>query len=113
MLGSVKTPPSFVCFVIVSFSPIRGSVLVILLDEAVRTIGNGMVAIQADVTIGPGATVLTRMPRPTSSAAAVRVRDRNAVGHAGVQNDRCTVVEEGQCLLNREVCEMATLAPSS
>ena len=30
------------------------------------------------VTIGPGATVFTRMPRPTSSAAAVRARERKA-----------------------------------
>src|ERR671918_2640774 len=30
------------------------------------------------VTIGPGATVLTRMPRPTSSAAAVRSTEPNA-----------------------------------
>src|SRR5262245_12185488 len=30
------------------------------------------------VKIGPGATVLTRMPRSTSSAAAVRARQRNA-----------------------------------
>jgi len=30
------------------------------------------------VTIGPGATVFTRMPRPASSAAAVRAKERNA-----------------------------------
>src|SRR2546422_3301161 len=30
------------------------------------------------VTIGPGATVFTRMPRPASSAAAVLARDRSA-----------------------------------
>ena len=30
------------------------------------------------VTIGPGATVFTRMPRPTSSAAAVLARERSA-----------------------------------
>src|SRR2546425_5264459 len=30
------------------------------------------------VTIGPGATVFTRMPRPTSSAAAVRAKERSA-----------------------------------
>ena len=30
------------------------------------------------VTIGPGATVLTRMPRPASSAAVVRARERSA-----------------------------------
>src|SRR5947207_9859437 len=30
------------------------------------------------VTIGPGATVLTRMPRSASSAAAVRAKERNA-----------------------------------
>jgi hypothetical protein len=30
------------------------------------------------VTIGPGATALTRMPRPASSAAVVRARERRA-----------------------------------
>ena len=30
------------------------------------------------VTMGPGATVFTRMPRPTSSAAAVRAKERSA-----------------------------------
>src|SRR6266487_1450118 len=30
------------------------------------------------VTIGPGATVFTRMPRPASSAAAVRAKERSA-----------------------------------
>ena len=30
------------------------------------------------VTIGPGATVFTRIPRSTSSAAAVLANDRNA-----------------------------------
>ena len=30
------------------------------------------------VTIGPGATVFTRMPRPTSSAAVVRAKERSA-----------------------------------
>ena len=30
------------------------------------------------VTIGPGATAFTRMPRSTSSAAAVLARERNA-----------------------------------
>ena len=30
------------------------------------------------VTIGPGATVLTRMPRPASSAAVVRAKERSA-----------------------------------
>ena len=30
------------------------------------------------VEIGPGATVLTRMPRPASSAAVVRAKERSA-----------------------------------
>ena len=68
------------------------------------------------VTIGPGATALTRMPRPTSSAAAVLARERSAalvaeyalapdgtlaVRHAGIQDDRRAVIQERQRLLNR------------
>ena len=70
------------------------------------------------VTIGPGATVFTRMPRPTSSAAAVLARERSAalvaeyalvpaltcaVCHAGIQDDRRTVIQQRQRFLDREV----------
>ena len=69
------------------------------------------------VTIGPGATVFTRMRRSASSAAAVRAKERSAafvrlrtgprsifaVCHAGIQDDRRALIQQRQCFLNREI----------
>jgi hypothetical protein len=70
------------------------------------------------VTIGPGATVLTRMLRPASSAAGVRAKERSVAllaeyalvpcgtclaRNAGIQNDRRAVIQQWQGFLDGEV----------
>src|SRR5438067_9256549 len=71
------------------------------------------------VAIGPGATVLTRMPRPASSAAVVRARDRNAALVAAYtlapavpfwsttlvfRMNRRAIIQQRQRFLDGEVC---------
>jgi hypothetical protein len=58
--------------------PLHRHILEQFVRELIEASFGSPVLSRIGVTIGPGATAFTRMPRPTSSAAAVLARERIA-----------------------------------